>query len=77
MTLREMAVEYRRNCALLRQRIAQLRSVARQEPDPLRAQALRERAADLTTLYREGQEVALHMERYYDRRCRKNGKFTF
>ena len=77
MTLGEMAVEYRVHCAVLRQRIAQLRAMARQEADPLQAQALRERAADLTALYREGQEVALHMERYYDRRYRKNGKFTF
>ena len=77
MTLVEMAAEYRCNCALLRARIDQLKAMLRCEADPLAAQSLRQRLADLTALYREGREVALHMERYYDRRYYKDGKFTF
>ena len=77
MTLLEMAAEYRRNCALLRDRIGQLQAALRTEADPAAAQQFQQRLADLAALYREGREVALHMERYYDRRYRKNGKFTF
>ena len=58
MTLREMAVEYRVNCARLKGRMDWL-------------------MADLTALYREGRELALHMERYYDRRYCRHAKFTF
>lgn len=77
MTLAEMAAEYRRNCALLRGRMDQLRLELREEPDPLRSQRLRERLADLAALYREGREIAGHMERYYDRRYHTHGRFSF
>ena len=77
MTLKEMAAEYRRNCVLLKERMGQLKQDAQTEQDPAAAQLLRRRLADLTALYREGREVALHMERYYDRRYYKDGKFTF
>ena len=31
----------------------------------------------LSALCREGREIALHLERYYDRRYRANDKFSF
>ena len=77
MTLTEMAVEYRLNCALLKERMGQLKRAMQAEANPLEAQLLQRRIADLTALYREGREIALHMERYYDRRYYKNEKFTF
>ena len=77
MTLQEMAAEYRRNCALIRGRMGELKQAMQSAGDPLEAQLLRQRVKDLTALYREGREIALHMERYYDRRYHKNGKFTF
>ena len=77
MTLREMAVEYRSNCALIRERMSQLQAALRAEAEPAAAQQIQQRLADLTALYREGREVALHMERYYDRRYHTFGKFTF
>lgn len=77
MTLLEMAAEYRRNCALLKERMDLLRRGLAGEEDPAALQALRRRLEELTVLYREGREVALHMERYYDRRYYKDGKFTF
>ena len=77
MTLVEMAAEDRCNCALLRGRMDALKAALRQENDPLEDQLLRQRLAELTALYREGREIALHMERYYDRRYYKDGKFTF
>ena len=77
MTLREMAVEYRVNCARLKGRMDWLKAALKTEEDPLEAQAPRQRLADLTALYREGRELALHMERYYDRRYCRHAKFTF
>ena len=77
MTLLEMAAEYRRNCALLQERIRQLRRDMRLEEDPQILQQLQQRAADLSALCREGREIALHLERYYDRRYRANDKFSF
>ena len=41
------------------------------------AQQLRQRLAELSALYREGREIALHLEHYYDRRYHTHGKFSF
>ena len=77
MTLQEMAGEYRRSCLLLQERMGLLRRALRTEEDILTAQQLRQRLAELTALYREGREIALHLEHYYDRRYRTHGKFSF
>ena len=55
----------------------QLRRDMRLEEDPQILQQLQQRAADLSALCREGREIALHLERYYDRRYRANDKFSF
>lgn len=77
MTLLEMAGEYRRSCALIQERMGLLRRSLRTEEDLLAAQQLRQRLAELSALYREGREIALHLEHYYDRRYHTHGKFSF
>ena len=54
-----------------------LRRSLRTEEDLLAAQQLRQRLAELSALYREGREIALHLEHYYDRRYHTHGKFSF
>ena len=67
MTLLEMAEEYRANAAVLRERRNLLREELKKSDDPVTRQALERRIRDLNQLYREGREVALVMERYYER----------
>ena len=68
MTLVEMAVEYRRNVAVMRQRSFLLRQQLRLCADPLEQQALCRRIQDLRALCREGREMAKIMENYYRKR---------
>ena len=77
MTLLEMSVEYRSNCAVLKSRMRSLEEALAGTADPAQRQRLQVRIADLMALYRESREIALHLERYYDRRYQKNAKFTF
>ena len=77
MTLLEMSVVYRGNCAVLKGRMRELKEAIAATEDAAQQQLLRQRVADLMALYREGREIALHLEHYYDRRYQKNGKFTF
>ena len=77
MTLQEIAGEYRRSCALIQERMGLLRRSLRTEEDLMAAQQLRQRLAELSALYREGREIALHLEHYYDRRYHTHGKFSF
>ena len=65
MTLLEMAVEYRRNVEIMRQRSLLLRQRLRLSADPLEQQELSRRIRDLQILCREGREIARIMERYY------------
>ena len=68
MTLLEMAVEYRRNVAAMRQRSVLLRQRLRLCADPLEQQELNRRIRDLQIFCREGREIAKIMENYYRRR---------
>lgn len=77
MTLLELSAEYRRTCSQLQERIRTLRLAALAATDPSEQLRLTQRAADLTVLFRDTREVAVHMEHYYDRRHHKNAKFTF
>lgn len=76
MTLRELSTGYRDSERAIRQRIRELETAARAEPDPDRARALRLREAALTPMLREMRELARHTARYYDRRVARNGKYT-
>ena len=77
MTLTELATEYREGAALLKQRIEELKEKLKTEKmreiDKLR---LRIRIERLQTMMRETSEAAVYMEKYYEKRNRKNGRFT-
>ena len=73
MTLLRMAASYRHSGDLIRVRIIALKDAAKTAPPEEKIQ-LERRIKDLNTLYRETRETALVLERYYDRRCRRNGR---
>ena len=74
MTLLRMAASYRQSADLLRVRIIALKDELARTEDPKERGRLERRIKDLNTLYRETRETALVLERYYDRRCRRNGR---
>ena len=73
MTLMHMAASYRHSGELIRLRIIALKDQAR-SAEPEERRQLEQRIKDLNTLYRETRETALVLERYYDSRCRRNGR---
>ena len=68
MTLMEMAAEYRQNVAVMRERLLLLRAELKLCEDEVQRMELNRRIRDLTALCREGREMALIMERYYEGR---------
>ena len=76
MTLMHMASSYRQGGELIRLRIIALQDAARETEDPEEKRKYEQRIKDLTTLYREAREVALVLERYYDRRYHNNERYT-
>ena len=64
MTLSELSLSYRDSAALLRERLRLLRQELRNSQDPIRAQLLKRRIADLTPLYRDCREIAAYLEHY-------------
>ena len=77
MTMTELALEYRRSGLLLKTRIAELRQKLKTEEmcemDKFR---LRGRIDTLVKIEREVNEIAVFLERYYERGRRKNGRYT-
>ncbi len=73
MTLARMAVSYRHSARLLWERIKDLKK-AEETAGPAEKSRLGQRIKDLNTLYRETQETARFLERYYDGRCRRRGR---
>ncbi len=76
MTLLEMSVHYADSAALIRTRIAELRTAERAEADPDAVRRLRLRIETLRPLLREMRELAVLTARYYDRSYRKHEKYT-
>lgn len=76
MTLMHMAASYRQGGELIRLRIIALQDAARKTADPEEKRRYEQRIKDLSTLYREAREVALVLERYYDRRYHCNERYT-
>ena len=68
MTLAQLATEYRRSGALIRERMALLQGELRRCGDPQLQRQLRQRLKELAPLYRDCRRLARYMERYYDRR---------
>ena len=75
MTLLRMAASSRRSGELIRLRIIALRDAAK-TAEPEEKSRLEQRIRDLSALYRETREIALVLERYYDRRYHKNERYT-
>lgn len=77
MTMIEMAFEYRQSALLLKERIIELKELLAEgnmcEMEKLR---LRGRIDTLSKMERDTKEIAAFMERYYDRRYKKNGRYS-
>lgn len=73
MTLARMAASYRHSAELLRQRMNELKEAAK-TAEPSERSRLEQRVRDLSSLYRDTQETARFLERYYDRRYHAHGR---
>ncbi len=76
MTLLELSVEYRAQAAALRQRMGKLREALEEDSDLPHRQQLEERVRCLNSIWRETRDVAVLLERYYERGYRRNAKYT-
>ena len=77
MTLSELAKEYRESGQLLKTRITELRLRLKTE-DLCETEKfrLRGRIDSLAKMYRDVNEVAVFLERYYERGRKKNGRYS-
>ena len=77
MTMNELAKEYRRSAVLLKNRITELKKQLAKgnmcEMDKFR---LRGRIDTLSKMERDMNEIAVVLERYYDRRYKRNGRYS-
>ncbi len=76
MTLLELSVSYRDSAELLQVRIRELRAAAREAETAEEARSLLRRVSALLPLLRETRELADLTAHYYDRRYRRNGRYT-
>ena len=76
MTLAELSVEYRAHAHALDLRICQLEYVLERTKNADKRCRLQDRIRMLSTMLREANELAVLMERYYDRGYRRNAKYT-
>lgn len=75
MTLLRMAADYRRSGDMIRLRIAALKEAQKQTRDPREKDQYETRIQELSAMYRDIREVALVLERYYDRRYHGNERY--
>lgn len=77
MTMIELALEYKESALMIKKRIFELKALLKEgnmcEMDKLR---LRARIDTLDRMERDTKEIAAFMERYYDRRYKKNGRYS-
>ena len=76
MTLQEMAVEYRAQARALRTRMGELEEAAAQTEDADERGRLEGRVYLLASMWRETRDLAVLLERYYERGYRRNGRYT-
>lgn len=76
MTMLEMAVEYRVSAQRLRQRQAELRAILAQMTQEKEIRCMEERIRTLHLMWLETRDIAVLLERYYERGYRKNDKYT-
>lgn len=76
MRLQEMAVAYRTQENVLKGRLRELRDLRAQAEDSVEKEKLKVRIDLLTPIWRETRDLAVLLERYYERGYRRNGKYT-
>ena len=76
MTLAELSLEYRAHAHALDLRICQLEYLLEHTDNVDKRCQLQDRIRMLSTMRREANELAVLMERYYDRGYRRNAKYT-
>lgn len=76
MRLIELAAEYRESARLLKERIQELRALIQDDKDMPDNQRIKMRIKALRSMYRETTEIAVLLEKYYDREYKRNARFT-
>ena len=76
MTLKELSVEYRAQVAVIRARIRELEAAREVTEDEKERSQLENRIWILTAIWRDTRDVAVLMERYYERGYRRNARYT-
>ncbi|MBE6949520.1 MAG: hypothetical protein E7456_06710 [Ruminococcaceae bacterium] len=77
MTMIELAKEYRQSGLLLKKRIAELRKLlAKGDLCEMEKFRLRGRIDTLASMERDMNEIAVVLEKYYDRRYKRNGRYS-
>ena len=76
MTLKELAVEYRAQVAVIRARIRELEAAREETEDEREKSQLENRIWILTAIWRDTRDQAVLMERYYERGYRRNARYT-
>ena len=77
MEMLELAKEYRESAAMLKWRIGELKeSLGKDKMCEMEKLRLRRRIDILLNMYHDTNETAMVMERYYDRRYKRNGRFS-
>ena len=72
----ELSLEYRAHAHALDLRICQLEYLLEHTDNVDKRCQLQDRIRMLSTMLREARELAVLMERYYDRGYRRNAKYT-
>lgn len=76
MTLRALSEEYKASAQQISERIRRLTEAERAQKDPVEAERLRRRVAELRPLLTQVNELAVLTYHYYDRGYHKNGKYA-
>lgn len=74
MTLKELAVQYRTQARVLQDRISLLEKEGAKEGGQTAQLAYRLQC--LTEMWREARDIAVLLERYYERGYRRNGRYS-
>lgn len=76
MRLEELAREYRQQAQILRARVLELKAQLRGLEDRERRMQIALRIRTLEEMIRDVRDVAVLLERYYERGYRRNGRYT-
>ena len=75
MTLYDLSLEYQSAARALRERVRQLEAEQAAEEDGERRLLLAHRLRLLRSMWRDTQELARHLEHYYERGVSRNEKY--